>query len=601
MNERRCRYQVKEETPEVHLVPAREKVIFTVALLALLALLGRFFYLQLLHGSEYEAQAQKQYQRSKKPYLGNRGKIYLSSDEYPLVTNRYVYQVAAQPDWTRDGEAFYATVAPILATDSEATSTLKTREEFLGSLAQKRESGSLSPVVLAKHVTQESVDQLQEIFSNDKICNSAQTPCLIADREIVRYYPEKLMAAHVIGFLSKDNNEGHYGIEGGLDKELSGKQVTTLKNADVSGDGFVASNVLNQNLDGRDIYLTLDRNLQHLAETTLEEGLKTYGADRGEIIITEPKTGKILALAASPTYDPEKYFEYDTALYKNPSIVDYYEPGSTFKVITMAAAIDSGVVNPNTPCPVCGADWFIDGYRVHNWDGSHNGAIDMTTALEKSDNIALAWVGKLLGAERFQEYIKKFHFGQPLDLETEEDATTQTLATWRPIELANRAFGQGISVTSLQLVQAVGAIANEGKMMKLHLVDKAYDKASDTYYVTQPQVLEEVLTPETARTMSKMMQAAAQHGEAQYMYKNSSIIAGKTGTAQIPKKNGGGYEEEGTIASFIGFAPYDDPQFLMLVKYERPRTSIYAAETAAVTWKQLAEKLFIKFSIQAEE
>lgn len=137
MNERRCRYQVQEETPEVHLVPAREKVIFTVALLALLALLGRFFYLQLIHGSEYEAQAQKQYQRSKKPYLGNRGKIYLSSDEYPLVTNRYVYQVAAQPDWTRDGEAFYATVVPILAADSEATSTLKTREEFLGSLAQK--------------------------------------------------------------------------------------------------------------------------------------------------------------------------------------------------------------------------------------------------------------------------------------------------------------------------------------------------------------------------------------------------------------------------------------------------------------------------------
>jgi cell division protein FtsI/penicillin-binding protein 2 len=218
----------------------------------------------------------------------------------------------------------------------------------------------------------------------------------------------------------------------------------------------------------------------------------------------------------------------------------------------------------------------------------------MTEALEKSDNTAMIYITDLLGSQRFRDYLRRFAIGQPLALEVEEDVQANFPEVWGPVETATRSFGQGISLTSLQLLRAVGAIANGGAMMKPYLVERAVDKATGVEYETKPQVLGQAISAETARIVSKMMQAAAQHGEAQYIYKNTQLIAGKTGTAQIPIA--GGYEDE-TIASFVGFAPYDNPEFAMLVKFERPQSSPWAAETAALTWNELAQKLFVIFGI----
>ena len=554
---------------------------------------GRYFWLQVVHGEQINQQAQALYLLDEGGLpTGARGRIYDANGQL-LVSNRYIYQLYAQPNQVSDAGQAYDFIAPFAISDPEASSGLRPRNEFvslmenLGANPKTQSSWvyfSRGPIT---QDTKEAIDN-QPWPCTDK----SQQQCLHFERQLRRYYPEGNLAAHVLGYFSVDNSGGNYGIEGGCDLELSGQSLVPGSSESENAWGF--------DLDGRDIYLTIDRDLQYLVEKTLQEGVTRFGADRGEIIITEPKSGKILAMASYPDYDPAHYYEYSADQIKNPSVINYFEPGSIFKVITMAAAIDTGLIAPGTVCPVCNRPYQIGSHVINNWDFNFNRNITMTQALEKSDNIALSWVSSLLGSERFYSYIKAFGFEDSVETEVQERNSPQTIAPWGPHETATRSFGQAVMVTSLQMVRAVGAIANGGNLMKMTFIDHVVDKATGEVYTTQPEIEREVISSSTAATLRRMMQTAAQHGEAQYIFKNSDLIAGKTGTAQIPDFEHGGYTED-TIASFIGFAPYDDPKFLMLIKYEHPRTSPYAAETSAVTWKELAEKLFLRFDIHVPQ
>ncbi len=560
----------------------REKIIALFALSAFLIILGRFFYLQVIKGKYYNQKAQNQYQQLVN-YQGERGKIYTSEGDL-LVGNHQLYQLYLEPKaMTMSLAEVYSLITPIILADPEASQTLKPLETANSQVESKKERGI---VALANSLNQDSREKLTAL----------PVTGLQFQARLVRFYPEKTLAAQTLGFLSKDKAEGNYGIEGGLNKELSSKNSQAV----VAVDGkknpiYMSNNVIKQNLDGRDIYLTLRKDIQILLEDSLASAMKKYGAARGEIIVMEPSTGKILGLATSPSYDPDQYFTYDASLYKNPAITDLYEPGSTFKVLTVSAGIDSGVISPDTQCPKCAGPRVIDKYTIKTWDENYHPNITMTQALEKSDNIAMIYISDLLGGERFKQYLKDFGIGEPLKIGTEEDTPASFPQDWGTVEIATRSFGQGINMSSLQLMRAVGAIANGGKMMQPYLVEKAIDPATGETFTTQPAVLRQVISENSAKTVSKMMQQAAQHGEAQYVYKNTQIIAGKTGTAQIAQK--GGYEKNATIASFIGFAPYDRPKFLMFVKFERPQSSPWAAETAAPTFKEIAEKLFIILGI----
>ena len=560
----------------------RGKIIFYLAVAAFLLLLSRYFYLQVLRGNYYKQVAQNQYQQLVN-YQGERGKIY-TSDGSLLVGNHQIYQLYVEPkSLEQPFEQVYSLISPIVLADPEASASLKPLGTALGQVAEKQTRGI---VALARGLSQDSYEALQAL--NLKGLNY--------ETSLRRFYSEKTMAAQTLGFLSKDNNSGRYGIEGGLNKELESKNSQTLVTVDGGKNPiYLNDNLMTQNLDGRDIYLTIRKDIQILLEDSLAQAMKKYGAARGEIIVMEPKTGKILGLATSPSYDPERYYEYDANLYKNPAIIDLYEPGSTFKVLTVAAGIDSGVISPNTSCTKCSGPRVIDKYTIRTWDDVYHPGITMTEALEKSDNTAMMFITDLLGGDRFKQYLQAFGIGEKLNLGTQEDVPSNFPSDWGPVEIATRSFGQGVSLSSLQLMRAVGAIANDGKMMQPYLVEKAVDSASGETFVTQPTVMRQVVSEQTAATVAKMMQQAAQHGEAQYVYKNTEIIAGKTGTAQIA--NAGGYEDNATIASFIGFAPYDDPEFLMLVKFERPQSSPWAAETAAPTFKEISEKLFVIFNI----
>jgi len=555
-----------------------------------LVLIGRYFWLQVIKGEYFEGLAQRQYQAENDEQTGNRGRIYDVGGNL-LVSNRKIYRLYVQANQVADAGALYDQLQPLILADREASSSLRPRDQFV-SLVEEAANRSSWIWLTKSSVAQETKEKIDAL---DWPCtDKAPHKCVKYEVGLRRYYPEGSLAAHVLGFFKRDNSGGSYGIEQGMDLELSGASRRISDQAEISGD--YATYQSQYNLDGRDVYLTLDRDLQYLVEQTLADGISRFGASRGEILITEPKTGRILAMAAYPTYEPEYYNEYDPASYKNPAILDNFEPGSIFKVITMSAAIDAGLVSPDTRCQRCNAPRQVAGATINNWDFKVNGPITMTEALEKSDNIALVWVSDLLGSDRFNDYIEKFGFKQPVEAEVNERAVIQPLTNWGPVETATRSFGQGIAVTSLQMVRAVGAIANGGNLMEMTFVDHVVDQATGETYYTHPRVTRRVISEQAADTMQAMMQTSAQHGEAQYIFKNSGLIAGKTGTAQIPS-SGGGYEDD-TIASFIGFAPYDDAKFLMYVKYERPQSSIYAAETAAVTWKELAEKLFLRFNIR---
>ncbi len=566
-------------------VLGREKLLFLLLIIAFALLLGRFFYLQIVRGDYYTKIAQNQYQQLVS-HRGERGKIYSSEGEL-LVGNHSVYQLYVEPkSMNTNLETAYPLIAPIVLADPEASASLKPLEQALPQYAEKSTRGIVS---LANNLSQQSKEALEALDLSG----------LVFESKLTRFYPEASLAAQTLGFFAKDQSGGYYGIEGGLDKELSGKSSQLVVAVDGTGNPINSNdNLIEQNLDGRDVYLTLRKDIQILLEDTLSQAMLDYGASRGEIIVMEPETGKILGLATSPSYNPDDYFQYDASLYKNPTITDLYEPGSTFKVLTVAAGIDSGMISPGTECTNCSGPRTIDKYTIRNWDDTYHPNITMTEALAESDNTAMMFITDLLGSQRFEQYLRDFGLGQPLNLATQDETPSQFPDVWGTVETATRSFGQGISLSSMQLMRAVGAIANDGEMMQPYLVEKAVDNTTGEVFPTAPTSLGQVISPSTAQTVSAMMQQAAQYGEAQFVYKNTNSIAGKTGTAQIASETGG-YEEDATFASFIGFAPYDDPAFLMLVKFERPQSSPWASETAAPTFKELAEKLFIILGVNA--
>jgi cell division protein FtsI/penicillin-binding protein 2 len=399
-----------------------------------------------------------------------------------------------------------------------------------------------------------------------------------------------------VGKNDTGEDTGYFGIEGALNKELEPRTRTSRFLTDALGALLGNDTTINtQSLDGRDAVLTIRRDVQFLLEQELKKGVERYGALSGEVIILEPKTGNILGMSSWPSYDPAKYYDFETSLYKNPSLANVYEPGSTFKVLTVSAGIDTGAVTPDTTCPVCASARQIGKYTLKTWNDEYTPDITIRDALAQSNNVAMIYVAEQVGKDTFIDYLKKFGIGEPLHLDLQDDTATPFPDKWGEVELATRSFGQGISVNSLQMVRAVSAIANQGIMMRPKILEKVIDHQSGKEITIPPTEERQVISSKTAQTVTEMMINSAKHGEAQWIFSKTHTIAGKTGTSQIPIA--GGYKPDATIASFIGFAPASNPQFVMLVKLTEPQTSPWAAETAAPLWYRIAEKLFLLLNV----
>jgi len=409
-----------------------------------------------------------------------------------------------------------------------------------------------------------------------------------------REYPGRELAAHVLGFVTYEYT-GTYGVEGYYEPVLKGIAVVSgerIPLQDITLCGMFHQLTLPQN--GPHLILTLDRNIQYLVEQELARGIGKYGAESGTVIIMDPRTGAILAMANYPSYDPNRYYE-DQERHGNPAISDHYEPGSVLKVITMAAGLDAGVITAQSTFFDSGIA-EVWGFIIRDPDHQSHGTVTMTDILAYSLNVGVAHVSTSLGAERFYAYLRDFGFGRPTDVdlygEVPGSVKVPGSEEWTECDLATNSFGQGIAVTPLQMITAVAAVANRGLLVKPYIVQGIVD--GQGVIVTQPPAVRQVIFPEVAEQLTEMLVEAVKRG-AELATVPGYDIAGKTGTAQIPVE--GGYDPQWTIASFVGYAPADDPQFIILVKIDRPKVASEGAQVAAPVFRAIAERLFVLLDV----
>jgi len=576
----------------------RVKILYAGFLVSLFFIILRLFYWQVIKAASLQAVAANQ-TISKNIIKGQRGRLY-TIDGHLLVGNQTIYQLFINKKELKIDQLELINRIVLIINDNPTWLPLELIDGF--NLESADEADLPDPTELVRtHL----LDQLAGNNSWVKLF-SRLTPELkheIEAEQIIglhfleddaRYYPEGSMAAHLTGFVGKNNdnqNIGYFGVEGALNKELGKHEKTVRYRQDATGKQFTDQKLDFSNLNGRDVTLTLRRDIQFIAETSLEKGMKNFLSSQGEIVIMNPKTGEILALATWPHYDPNHYQQFSTEEFKNPAVANLYEPGSIFKPITIATGIDLEIINPETICTKCSGPRVIGGYTIKTWNEEYHPEITVAEALRKSDNIAMIFIAEQIGAEKFLTYLQNFGFGEPLDIDLQEDVTTPFPESLRPVELATISFGQGISANSIQVVRAIGVIANQGVMMKPTLIKQVYDPYTSEKTIYDPEMTRRVISAETARLVTEMMIEAAPN-RPNWINQNY-LVAGKTGTSQIPSPDGG-YQEEGTIASYVGFAPADDPKFVMLVKLTEPQASQWGATTAVPIWYEVADKLMMR-------
>lgn len=560
----------------------------------LIVVVTRLFYWQIFAGTTLQAIAQTQHQ-SIIEIPASRGKI-LASDGYPLVNNQPAYiTFAYTPDLTEPPITLANALGPLLAPKAEdigatpsAELTQQLTADTTATIAAKLTNQQLSWIPLGRN-TLESTKKQIEAFNLKGIGFEPSQ---------IRFYPEASMAAQLLGFVGSDgsgNPKGYFGLEGRYNFELTGRPGIIRQEKDALGKPIVTGEYADiASRDGRTLKTHVDRGLQFLVERELKNGIEKYQAKSGEIIIIDPTTGGVLAMAAFPNFDPARHKVYGIETYKNPSISDTYEPGSTFKTVVMASAINEKVVTPDTTCDsTCNGPVSIGKYSISTWNNEYKPGETMTEVLERSDNTGMIFVARQLGKEKLIDYLRRFGFGEATNIDLEGEVVPSLRTKWGDIDVATASFGQGLSVNSLQMVMAVAAIANKGRLMEPHVVAEVSDE--NKISVIPPKIVRDVISPEAAVTMTEMMKKSATHGDAKWAVPQELEIAGKTGTAQMAIA--GHYDAEKTMASFVGFAPASNPRFAMIVKLQEPQTSPWASETAAPLWFKIAKQMFQYWNI----
>ncbi len=409
-----------------------------------------------------------------------------------------------------------------------------------------------------------------------------------------RYYPEASSAAQLMGFVGKDTNGedlGYFGLEGYYNLSLSGKPGFIGGEKDAKGVPILINGTTEVSaISGVDLVTSIDKRIQILAEEKLAEGIQKYGAKGGSVTIMDPSNGAIFAMASSPSFDPNEYQKYSDSVFRNPVISNNFEPGSIFKPVVMASALDAGVINTDTVCDICGGPINVDGYQIETWNNKYRQNSTMDEIIINSDNVGMSFIGQKLGQTRMYDYLQKFGFGKltGVDLQGESTLSLRKKDTWSNVDLDTASFGQGVAVTGIQMIRGIAAIANGGFIVSPHVVTKIQgDGWEESATITPPA---RIISETAAQETTQMMVDAANLGEAKWTKIPGFSVAAKTGTAQIPVA--GHYDATNTNHSFVGFAPAVNPKFIMLVTLDSPQSSPWAAETAAPLWYSIAKDLF---------
>lgn len=567
----------------------RLRAIFFFTLLFFAILISRYFYWQVIRAKDLSLQAQPQHER-RSTESAYRGKI-LSSDGSIIVGQADSWNLYAEPRLIDNASEISYKLAKILVEDESDSLSVKNEEERIKSLLSNKEKAW---VPLKNRLDSTIMDNI----------NSLNFRGLGFDRDEIRKYPESSASAHMIGFLGKNEqngNQGYFGLEGYYDKTLSAEKGYRKGETDIRGLPLLFGKTKRiPSFSGADLITYINKGIQLIVEDELKKGIERYGAVSGSIIVMEPKTGGILAMSSFPSFDPQKYWLYSNDLFLNPVISSSFEPGSIFKVVVMASGLDSGEISPETVCDICAGPYRIGKYEIETWNKKYYPDSTMTNVIVHSDNVGMVFVANKLGIKRNIEYLKKFGIGEKtgIDLQGEVNPVLRKESDWSDVDLVTSSFGQGIAVTPIQMISAVNVIANGGMYLTPKVVQKVIVNGKE-YDSGNSYAQRRVISEKASNQMKTMMVEAAKSGESKWTYKKGFGVAGKTGTAQIPIE--GHYDEEKTIASFVGFAPYNDPKFIMLVTLREPQSSIWASETAAPLWYKIAQRLFLHFGIVPEK
>lgn len=513
----------------------------------------RLFTLQVLQSKHFEALSDSQ-KLQESTSVAERKEIFMQDKQgllYPLAVNREIKIIYANPRQVPVAKAKHISskLADILEISAQQVfDKLSKHSEYQ---IIKR---NVSPAVAQKVANQE--------FPGVKV-----------GKEIIRYYPQGELASHVVGFLGYKGHQrkGQYGVEAYYDKFLRRE-------------------------DSSDLVLTLDYNIQFKAKQELAEAIDKYAAEGGSVTVMDPTNGRILALATAPDFNPNRYSEVeDYNLFLNPVVSKVYEPGSAFKPIVVAGGLEEGVIKPTTT-------YYDKGYvqvrdrTIHNAGNKSYGRSNIIDILSYSINTGAVFVQQKLGQDKFREYVRRFGFDKKtgIDLPYEAKGNIFNLYSRRPINFATAAFGQGIAVTPIAMLQAMQIIANKGVAVPVHLVDEQRTTLPPKY--TSGRKKRRVISQETASRLTSMLVEVVEQGHGRQTKLDSYYVAGKTGTAQVPEKDAPGYSDK-TIHTFVGFAPAYSPQFVMLVKLDNPKKLRFSAGTAVPVFKEIAQYILNYYEI----
>ncbi|MFH1485075.1 MAG: penicillin-binding transpeptidase domain-containing protein [Chloroflexota bacterium] len=546
-----------------------------------LALILRLGYLQIIDHEELREQAAQEHW-SQRTLPAHRGTI-LDATGHPLSATTVRFNVSLKLEALGSPEqqkVLDQTLAPMLGIPR-------------GAVVAKIVEGGEGSILIKTGVPYETGLEIERLRLSG----------VVLTEENKRAYPESSLAATLIGFVGKDN-EGLTGIEADFNRELGGVDGKLVFERDSVGNEIpLGYRKEKPPQDGADLVLTIDRYIQRLIEKKLDEALAKHEASGGTIIVMEPHSGAILGMASRPTFDLNKLdlvSNFKMELYRNRAITDLYEPGSVFKVMTFAAALNEGVITPQTSHN-CAGSVFQHGATIHTWDWKAHGPETMTEVLMHSCNLGALWVANKLGPEKFYEYVYRFGFGQPTHIGLSGEAKGQVRdnksSGWRPIDLDTNSFGQGISVTPLQIITAVSAVVNGGNLMRPYVVKELV--TDQDRRVFKPVLVRRVIREDTARQLVEMLNAAAEKGESKMAIVPGFHVGGKTATASVVGDSG--YASDSTIAAFVGFAPLAEPKFVILVRIDEPKDSPWGSLVASPVFSSVAQQILVYMRIPPTE
>jgi len=561
-------------------------VLAIVFLLLAAGIIVRLFWLQVFDYNYYSTLALDTHEIYKKLYP-ERGSVYFqdtrSGNVYPAAVNKEYYLIFAVPKDIPDSD--------VSSTVDKLATILNFSPEEKGVLGQRLSKRDSVYAVVAKKQTEETVNKI----------TAAKLTGVDYVGQQLRFYPENELAGNVLGFTGFDeqgNPRGSYGIEGYWDKTLAGQGGFLSGELGAKG-GWIAlgNRTVIDPVNGADLVLTIDRSLEFQGCELLRAGFEDYNAQSAALILLNAKTGAILTMCSLPDFDPNNYSKVtDEAEFNNTTIFTPYEPGSVFKSITMSMALDLDLVSPSTPfADPCKR--YINGYEIRNAMDKCYGQTTMTGVLENSINTGAIAAEEKVGKDRFKSYIDKFGFGEKIgvSLNTEAKGDVSQLNRKSDVGYATASFGQGITITPLQLAVAYAALANGGQMPKPYIVEELrYPDGRKEK--TTPEIIDDIISPRASKLLTGMLTSVVEKTYTHSIRLPDYYIAAKTGTAQIPGP--GGYTEE-TNHTVAGYFPANDPQFVLIVKYEKPKRQ-WAEGTAGPVFRQMANFILKYYGVKEE-